>query len=196
MPMSAFRFISVIWATCWSGFQAALSSHAWIALTGVGTLAMAWTAYLNIRRDSKKESRKYTPLMTFDFHDTPDAQHENLGPPGFRNIESNPVHPALLVSGTLRNISGTPSVDCKFDIYHCGESLGNAIHEISDVTLHSGLGSGENVELSKTITLNDIDTRGSTYFSVGIAGLFSIGEVQPGSEYPFFVVFSYKNISW
>jgi hypothetical protein len=100
----------------------------------------------------------------------------------------------LLVSGTLRNISGTPSVDCKFDVYHCGESLGNAIHEISDVTLHSGLGSGEKVDLSKIITLDNIDTHGSAYFSVGIAGLFSIGGGQPGSEYPFFVVFSYKNI--
>ena len=173
--MSAFHFISVIWAMCWSGFKVALSSHAWISLTGVGTLAMAWTAYLNIRRDSKKESRKYTPLMTFDFHDTPDAQHENLGAPGFRHIQSHPKHSALLVSGTLRNISGTPSVDCKFDIYHCSESLENAVHEISGVTLHSGLGSGENVELSKLITLDDIDTHGSTYFSVGIVSLFSWG---------------------
>ncbi len=157
----------------------------------IGTLALAWLAYLSLKRDSERELHRNTPWITFDFYDVGD--HENLGLPGFRNISSNPEHPALRLGGALRNLSTTPAIDCQFDIYYRSESQVKPIHEISGIRLSNGLGSGERVEIAKTITIHDIDTHGSKYFVVGIAGLFNGFGVPPGSEYPFDVVFSCKN---
>ncbi len=169
-----------------------MTEHLWEAFTGIGTLTLAVATFWMIINDRAKEKRQYTPLITFDFYDI--ASHENIGAPGFRNIASTSPHPTLLINGAIRNISETSAVDCKLDIfyYNAPGSGVPPVNEIHAINLHSGLGSGEHVEVQKAITINDLNTQGSKYFSVGISGLFS-ASVPFGSEYPFEIVFSFKN---
>ena len=167
-----------------------MTEHFWDALTSIGTFALAIATFWMIKADAEKEKWRYTPLVTFDFYDI--GAHENIGAPGFRNIASTSPHPTLQISGVIRNISETPAVDCKLDIYFYGTSKAQPVNEIHAISLHGGLGSGEYVEIQKSIAINDLDTHGSQYFTVGIAGLFS-PSVSSGSEYPFDIVFSYKN---
>lgn len=162
------------------------------ALTGFGTLALATASFISIWNDKIRERRRYRPLITFDFYDI--GEHENLGPQGFRHLHSHPIHPALLLSGTLRNISETPAIDCKLDIVYQDGLMSKPIHEIHDIKLHDGLGAGEHVKISKTLTLSDVDTKGSAVFAIGIAGIFSIGSQPVGVDWPAKIVFTYKNI--
>ena len=156
---------------------------------GGGTLCLAVAAYWTIRRESHRERRLYTPLLTFDFFDA--GQHENLGPPGFRHIQSHPRHSALRLSGALRNLSVTSAVDCRLDIYVDHES-GKPIHEIEGVALHNGLAAADKAEVCRLLTLDDLTPKALGVFDVGILGLFS-RPVPTGKDYPFAVVLSYKN---
>ena len=163
-------------------------------VTGAGTLMLAVSSFVTIRRTALSEKRRHTPVVTWDFYDI--GEHENLGPPGFRHLQShrdNPGfnHPALKLSGKLRNISASPAVDCRLDIYV--DSKPEPIHEIRNIALHDGLGAGDSAEISRLITLDDVDTDGAPYFKVGVHGLFAQFSVPAGQEYPFAVVFSYKN---
>jgi len=158
-------------------------------ISGIATLSLAVAAFVTIRRDSIRERRLHTPLLTFEFFDN--GEHGNLGPPGFRHLSAHPRHPALRISGTLRNLASTSAVDCRLDIYVANDS-GGPIHEIRDVFLHNGLAASDKAEVSRTLTLDDVTPRASGAFKVGIAGLFSM-PVPTGKEYPFAVVFSYKN---
>jgi hypothetical protein len=162
--------------------------------TAVGTLALAASGFVTIRRTSATEERRHTPLVTFDFYDV--GAHENLGAAGFRCLEEHREYPylnhaALRLSGKLRNISASPAVDCRLDIYVDWQP--EPVHEIRSIRLHDGLGAADTVEIARLITLEDVDTRGAPYFQVGIHGLFAQFPVSPGQEYPFAVVFSYKN---
>ncbi|AWP23487.1 hypothetical protein C4901_09195 [Acidiferrobacter sp. SPIII_3] len=163
-------------------------------VTGAGTLMLAVSSFVTIRRTALSEKRRYTPVVTWDFYDI--GEHENLGPPGFRHLQShrdNPElnHPALKLSGKLRNISASPAVDCRLDIYV--DSSPEPIHEIRNIALHDGLGAGDSAEISRLITLDDVDADGALYFKFGVHGLFAQFSVPAGHEYPFAVVFSYKN---
>jgi hypothetical protein len=159
------------------------------ALSGIGTALLAFAAFWTIRRDSTRERRLLTPLLTFEFFDK--GEHENLGPPGFRHLPAHPRHPALRLSGMLRNLANSSAVDCRLDIYVANEA-GSPIHEIRGVVLHNGLAASDKAEASRLLTLDDVTPRASGVFDVGIAGLFS-RPVPTGKDYPFAVVFSYKN---
>lgn len=159
------------------------------AVSGIATALLAFAAFWTIRRDSTRERRLHTPLLTLEFFDI--GEHENLGPPGFRHLQSYPRHPALCISGALRNLAGTSAVDCRLDVYVANES-GHPIHEIRGVVLHNGLAASDKAEVSRLLTLDDVTPRASGFFDVGIAGLFS-RQVPLGKDYPFAVVLSYKN---
>lgn len=165
----------------------------WHAVEGIGTLGLAVSAFVTIWRTAESEQRRHTPLITFDFYDI--GNNENLGPPGFRHLQSHPdypglAHPALQLSGMLRNVSASPAVDCRLDIYV--QSSPKPIHEIRNVALYDGLGAADKAEVSRLITLDDIDTQGASHYQTGIMGLFS-QQAPAGQEYPFAVVFSYRN---
>ncbi|MDA8118911.1 MAG: hypothetical protein M0Z85_02415 [Gammaproteobacteria bacterium] len=162
--------------------------------TAVSTLALAVSSFVTIRRTSAAEGRRHTPLVTFDFYDA--GVHENLGAPGFRCLEELREYPhlnhtALRLSGKLRNISASPAIDCQLDIYVDWQP--EPVHEIRNIRLHDGMSAADTVEIVRLITLEDVDTRGEPYFQVGIHGLFAQFPVSLGQEYPFAVVFSYKN---
>lgn len=159
------------------------------AVSGIATALLAFAAFWTIRRDSTRERRLLTPLLTFEFFDK--YEHENLGSPGFRHLPSQPRHSGLRISGMLRNLASTSAVDCRLDIYVANES-GRPIHEIRDVVLHNGLAASDKAEVSRLLTLDDVTPSPSGVFEVGIAGLFS-QPVPACKDYPFAVVFSYKN---
>lgn len=159
------------------------------AVSGIATALLALAALWTIRRDSTRERRLHTPLLTFEFFDQ--GEHENLGAPGFRHLQFHPRHSALRVSGALRNLANAAAVDCRLDVYVANES-GSLIHEIRDVVLHNGLAASDKAEVSRLLTLDDVTPRASGVFDVGIAGLFS-RPVPTGEDYPFAVVLSYKN---
>ena len=165
----------------------------WVAVTnavsGIATALLAFAAFWTIRREAARERRQLTPLLTFEFFDS--GEHENLGPPGFRHLPAHTRHPALRISGVLRNLASTSAVDCRLDIYVAQES-GWPIHEIQGVELHNGLAASDKAEVSRLLTLDDVTPRASGLFDVGIAGLFSLA-VPTGKDYPFAVVLSYKN---
>lgn len=159
------------------------------AVSGIATFLLAVAAFWTIRQESARERRQYTPMLTLEFLDT--GEHENLGPPGFRHLQSHPRHSALRISGALRNLANTSAVECKLDIYVAQES-GGLVHEIRGVDLHSGLAAADKAEICRLLTLDDVTPKASGTFNVGVAGLFSV-PVQAGKDYPFAVVLSYKN---
>lgn len=174
----------------------------WDAVAGVGTalgafstVVLAVSAFVTIRKTQVSEERRHTPLVTFDFYDI--GIHENRGAAGFRCLEEHREYPhlnhaALRLSGKLRNISASPAIDCRLDIYVDWQP--KPVHEIRSIRLHDGLGAADTAEIARLITLDDVDTQGAPYFLVGIHGLFAQCPVLPGQEYPFAVVFSYKNV--
>ena len=132
------------------------------------------------------------PEIAFYFFDI--EEHENLGPPGFRCLDSHKPHPALLISGTLRNISKTPAKDCRLNIVYQKSPTSKPINEFYDIKLHDELGAGEHIEISKKITLRDADAERMCHSRIGINSLFSnVGELTK-RDMPTKVIFTYKNI--
>ena len=167
----------------------------WGAVTNVvsaaATFSLAIAAFWTIRQESTRERLRHTPVLTLDFSD--ENEHESLGAPGFRHLQSYPRHSALQISGTLRNLAETAAVDCRLDVYAARE-MENVVHEIKAVPLHSGLAAADKAKISKRITLDDVTPTATGRFDVGILGLFS-SPVPAGKDYPFAVVLSYKNPS-
>jgi hypothetical protein len=160
-------------------------------VTGVATFLLAAAAFWTIRQESARERLRYTPMLTLDFSDQ--EEHEALGAPGFRHIQSHPRHSALLLSGTLRNLAETAAVDCRLDIY-VAKKTNNIVHEIRGIHLHSGLAAADTAAVSELLTLDDVTPKADGLFDVGILGLFSLA-VPAGKDYPFAVVLSCKNAS-
>lgn len=161
----------------------------WNSLTAVGTIAMAVASFFAIRKDSLRERNTHIPFVTFDFFDC--GENENLGPPGFRHLTHHPEHSAIRLSGYLRNLSATPAVDLKLDIYFRDDS--SHVHEIQDIFIHDGLSASDRAKIERDITLDDVTPNQDGTFSIGIAGLFDRPS-KTGVDYPFAVVLSYKNI--
>jgi hypothetical protein len=147
-----------------------------------GTVGSVVTYFLS-RRQQKAAT---TPVLRFDFADL--GEHENLGPVGFRHLQSRME---LLISGILRNAGAALATDIKLDIYHFRLGASCPVHEIAAIRVADALQPDETLSWCRSIGLADITINGPNYVS-GPTGIFS--DNTRSKYYHFHVVFSWRNV--
>jgi hypothetical protein len=127
-----------------------------------------------------------SPIMRFDFLDLVD--HEDLGAPGFRHIQSKTE---LSVSGRIQNVGAVPLFDIKLNVYHYQSSRPQPTHEIVDIDVGDVLQPGKSFEWSKSLSQRDLTVAG-IYFKSGTTGIFTENWINRYNH--FHVVFSCRNV--
>jgi len=137
-----------------------------------------------VEQEQSKAAR--TALLIFEFLDL--AEHEQLGVPGFRNIDSRLE---LLVSGKLNNFGSALAREIRFDIYHFTSGTAPVVNEIAQIPVADALISNVSMWWTRYIRLQDLTVK-DKYYKSGTRGIFA--DNVNGRYYHYHIVFSCKNL--